>query len=110
MRPAVKPDGECYYEYLLIHVDDLMSVSLDPERPLLEIASDFKLKKDKVSAPDFYLGASIQRKNLNGRCLWTMSSRDYVKAALETVEKQLQNKNQKLPTKVATHDYTGNVW
>ena len=102
MRPATKPDKETYYEYLLVHVDDLMSISLDPERPLREIASDFKLKKDKVSAPDFYLGANIQCKSLNGRDVWTMSSRDYVKAAIETVEKQLQDKRQKLPTKVAT--------
>ena len=47
MRLAIKPDKETYYEYLLMQVDDLMSISLDPERPLREIATDFRLKKDK---------------------------------------------------------------
>ena len=30
MRAVVKPDGEKYYEYILVYVDDMLCVSYDP--------------------------------------------------------------------------------
>ena len=39
---------------------------------------------------------------MNGRDVWTMSSTDYVKAAIANVEEQLKKKGKKLPTKVPT--------
>ena len=30
MKPAVKPDGEEYYEYVLMYVDDILAISMDP--------------------------------------------------------------------------------
>ena len=45
MRPAVKPDGEKYYEYILIYVDDILTISFEPERPMEAIGRAFKFKK-----------------------------------------------------------------
>ena len=45
------------------------------------IAKDFKFKKDEI-----YLGAQLEQKQLNGRHMWTMSSTDYLKAAVQNVE------------------------
>ena len=28
LRPAVKPDGEEYYEYILVYVDDILAISV----------------------------------------------------------------------------------
>ena len=85
MRRAVKPDGEHYYEYILCYVDDIMSVSNDPIRPLKQIQEKFKFKKDKMVPPDIYLGGNIEKKLINDHDAWTLCSRDYVKAAVETI-------------------------
>ena len=33
-RPAIKPDGEEYYEYVLCYVDDVLAISYDPDRAM----------------------------------------------------------------------------
>jgi hypothetical protein len=102
LRPAVKPDGEKYYEYILVYVDDILSISHDPLPPMKEIEQAFKFKKNLIEAPDIYLGAKIERKTLNGKQTWTMSSRDYIKTAIANVEGQLKAKNMKLPSHATT--------
>ena len=32
LRPAIKPDGEEYYEYVLMYVDDILAISIDPTK------------------------------------------------------------------------------
>ena len=32
LRPAVKPDGEEYYEYVVCHVDDILAISMEAKR------------------------------------------------------------------------------
>ena len=86
MRPAAKPDGEEYYEYLLVYVDDILCVSDDPKVPMLEIVASLRFKKDKIEPPDMYLGATLEEKELNGEKLWTMSSTKYIKTAVEITE------------------------
>ena len=67
LRPAVKFDGEEYYEYILCYVDDTIVISVDAVRPLKEIAKALPLKKNKIAPPCFYLGAKLEKKNLNGK-------------------------------------------
>ena len=102
MRPAVRPDGEKYYEYMLVYVDDILCISEDPLRPMQQISSLLQFKKDKIEPPEFYLGARLERKELNGKAIWTMTSKDYVKAAVANIEKHLEKRNRKLPSKAVT--------
>lgn len=102
LRPAVKPDGEKYYEYILCYVDDILCISYDARVPMTEISGKFKFKKDKVKKPDFYLGARLALKDLNGKKVWTMSSTDYVKAAIDNIEELLRKKGSALPSQVVT--------
>ena len=102
MRPATKPTGEQYYEYILCYVDDLLCISHDAQRPMADIQSDLKFKNNKIEAPDFYLGAKLQLKKLNGRDTWTMSSADYIKSAIDNVEETLKKKGDRLPARAAT--------
>ena len=92
LRAPTKPTGEKYYEYMLIYVDDILSISHEARRPMNEIQASLKFKKNKVEEPEFYLGARLEKKRLNGRDVWTMSSTDYVKAAIANVEDQLKKK------------------
>ena len=58
LRPAVKADGEEFYEYVMSYVDNVIAVSMDAEATLRDIARDtFKYKNDVVEQPTSYLGA-----------------------------------------------------
>ena len=102
MRPAVKPDGFKYYEYVLCYVDDLLAISHDSKRVLQRVQAVFKLKDDKIEPPDMYLGAQLGKMDFDGINGWYISSEKYVKAALENIEKQLAENGQRLPTKCKT--------
>ena len=69
---------------------------------MMQVSQKFKFKKNKVEPPNFYLGAKLSKKKLNGRDVWTMSSAEYVKAAIDNIEEQLFKRNQKLPSRVTT--------
>ncbi|CAJ1929618.1 unnamed protein product [Cylindrotheca closterium] len=63
----------------------------------------FKFKKGKNEPPESYLGARLRKKSLDGVDMWTMSSYDYVVAAVKNVNKMLQgNTEWKLPKNVPT--------
>ena len=47
IRPALKPDGEEYYEYALIYVDDIMIISNDPNLVMEQIKEKFIRIKHK---------------------------------------------------------------
>ena len=91
-RPAVKSDGEKYYEYVLCYVDDVMCISADPAHTMKQIQEKFDFKNNTWSDLDIYLGARIQKKVLEGTKLWTMTSYDYLKAAIKEVGKKLKEK------------------
>ena len=87
LRPAIKPDGEQYYEYVLIDVDDLLSMSHDARAVIEEVREEgrFKIKGNKIKEPSTYLGATVEKKQMNGYTCWTMSSTAYIKAAIANV-------------------------
>ena len=103
MKPATKENGKRYYEYILCYVDDVLAISDNPELIIDDLKKVFKLKGDKAEVPDMYLGASLNKVDTptGGKC-WSMSPDKYVKAAIENVEKSLEKKKKKLPTKCAT--------
>jgi hypothetical protein len=58
MRPAQKPDGSEYYEYVLLYTDDVLVVSTDGERILSRkgIGRYFDPKEEWIGPPKIYLG------------------------------------------------------
>ena len=103
LRPAVKPgDGFEYYELVLCYVDDVLSMSADPESTLRGLQSVFKLKNDKIAEPDIYLGAQLGKMVVDGYECWTMSAEKYVLASVRNVEEALEKKGLRLPTKCYT--------
>jgi hypothetical protein len=68
-----------------------------------EIRRKFKLKKGKIEPLGSYLGARLRKKTLNGLDMWTMSSYDYVVAAVKTVKETLKDSPKwKLPKNAPT--------
>jgi hypothetical protein len=98
LRAATKTDGESYYEYVLMYVDDILSISCDPRAILEEIQGTLKFKNGKIEEQEYFLGAKLQRKPLNGFQCWTVTSQDYFKAAVKNVEEALKKSGRKLPT------------
>ena len=66
MRPATKPNGFKYYEYLLVYVDDVLAISHDPKPLIEEIGKTYELKKGSVGPPARYLGATISKFQIPG--------------------------------------------
>ena len=100
LKPAVKPDGEEYYEYILVCFDDILCISHKAKETMRLIAKDFMFKKDEIKPPEIYLGARLERNELNGQKVWTMTSVNYLKAAIKNLEERLEKKGKKLSTKM----------
>ena len=101
-RPAVKHDGEKYYEYLLCYVDDVLCVSDNPSHTMQQIKEKFNFKGNTWHDLDIYLGAKITKKVHEGTTLWTMTSLEYLKAAIKEIEAGLKDRGLQLPKKAAT--------
>ena len=67
-----------------------------------EISDVFKFKNDKVCEPETYLGARLQKKSINGKSCWTMTSVDYINAAVKNIKEATKATRWKLPTKAQT--------
>jgi hypothetical protein len=102
LRPASRADGEQYYEYILMYVDNILAISADPMPIMEDIQRMVKFKNDKIAVPPNYLGAKLLRKNINGIDCWSITSLDYVKATVETVEEGIEGKKWKLYSKAKT--------
>ena len=103
IRPAVKPNGEDYYEMLLTYVDDILCVSHDSMKTMQQIQQKLKLKNDKYEPPNDYLGAVLSRMTTaSGTECWTQSSDKYVEASIKEIEAVLLKKGRALPTKCNT--------
>jgi hypothetical protein len=101
MREAKKSNGDEYYEYVLLYVDDCLVISEHGESVIRnEIGKYFTLKESSIGPPDIYLGGKVRKVNLaNGSTAWSFSSSQYVQAAVNNVEEHLKKKMQKIPPK-----------
>ena len=102
MIPAVEPDGEEYNKYIWMYVEDILAISIQPKNVMKDIGRRLKFKNDKVEEPSSYLGARLQKKVINGWDYWTVTSLDYVKAAVAKVEEAVKKTTRQLPNKVLT--------
>ena len=103
IKPAIKPNGEEHYEYVMCYVDDLIAIAVDPRRILDDLkGDDIKYKNDEIKPPDMYLGARLKVRDLEGTHCWTITSHDYIKVAVETIKQADAIKRWRWPTKVST--------
>lgn len=91
IRPAAKANGFEYYEMLLTYVDDCLCVSANPTEMMDALSKIYDLK-DTVKPPERYLGANIRKWQLpDGREVWAMSGKDYVKNAVRICKDMLMS-------------------
>ena len=88
-KPAIKPDGEKYYEYIVVYIDDLLVIGQNPTNITDALQADpFNYTLKDVDEPKTYLGAVISKYNLEGSVTWAISADDYLRKALANVEEQ----------------------
>ena len=76
----------------MTYVDDLIAVSEDGKKVLQEVSKNIKFKNDKIEPPTNYLGAKISNKTIDGTKRWTISSEDYINAAIKNVEELVKKR------------------
>ena len=104
MRPAVKANGEEYYEYVLLYTDDILCISEDADNVIKnQIGKYFDIKEGSVGPPKIYLGGNMRMVVLeNGVKAWAFGSSQYVRAAVKNVEEYLQDQGKRLPKRAET--------
>ena len=88
-------------------MDDILAISHAPHGILDVIAQKVTLKPGSIEEPKHYLGANISRCTIldgNGefpmKQVWIMCSQEYMKRAIEEVERELNESGQFLPKKI----------
>ena len=87
---------------VLCYVDDVLAIGHDPMTTMEGIKRTFKIKDNKIEPPDMYLGAELSTMMIDGMECWVMSSKKYVKAAIQNVEERLHRQDKQLPSKCST--------
>ena len=107
MWPAIKSDGNTYYEYILLYVDDALVVSENAESILQnELGTYFYLKEESIGPPTVYLGGRVRKVQLEN-VVWAsiFSSSQYVQSAIKNVEAYIgrpKDSHLKIPLKAET--------
>ena len=80
MKPQTNKEGYKYWAYMLVYVDDCLSVHHDPGPVMEELKSRYKLKNDLYGEPTRYLGANVGKYQVphNGQFSWSMHAYDHV--------------------------------
>ncbi len=81
-----------------MYVDDILAILCYPGAILRDVQTTFKLKNDKVEPKEFYVGAKLQEKPING-IKQTITSQNYVKASVKNVKETPKNALQSLPSR-----------
>ena len=90
MKEDVHPDGEKYYRYILLYIDDALSIGVDAKAEIVKLEHYFAMKEGSIGDPDNYLGNKLKLTKLpNGVTAWGLSSSKYVQEAIANVERYL---------------------
>jgi hypothetical protein len=104
MRKGHKPSDFFYWEYALCYVDDILVLSHQPNIVMDAVAQHVTLKPRSVKPPDSYLGANVFQVTIHDgnqdspmKKVWARSATEYVKRAIQAVERELSLKDAYLP-------------
>lgn len=97
-------DGNEYYSYLVVYVDDVLCIHKNPDEVLKLINRDYQLKSPP-SAPNMYLGADFAKYEIfddetNSIInAWSMSADSHIKKALDVIEDRMSRDNVRFRSK-----------
>ena len=94
LKPSKDSNGNEYYSYLIVYVDDVLCLDKDPDRVLRMVNRDYRLK-EPPAPPTMYLGADFSayevqvNDDIQVKC-WAMSADSHIKKAIQVVKEKLQ--------------------
>jgi hypothetical protein len=92
LRAATKSNGFEYYEYILVYVDDQLTISENAKAITQQLITDYKYRLKDVGPPTKYLGAKAGKQVLSdGTLAWFMSAEEYLKKAIPEIERKFGN-------------------
>ena len=102
MKEQTRPDdGLVYYSYMLLYIDDALSINHDPQGELERLDKYFMMKPGSIGDPSIYLGAKLKKVQLsNGVWAWGQSPSKYVQEAVRNVEAHLKKTGKSLTKRV----------
>ena len=66
LRPTIKPDREEYYEYIIMYVENILAILMNPTKILkVTEGKTAKYKNVNIAPPKLYLGKKVKRKMMN---------------------------------------------
>ena len=65
MKQDFKPNLDHYYKYMLLYVDDLLHIGFNPKEDMDALNMIYRLK-EVFGPPDQYLGAKVEKLQLEG--------------------------------------------
>merc|ERR1712127_963948 len=83
-KPKTSVKGEKYYAYLIVYVDDILSIDINPKVAIDLLSQNYRIKDGSVQSPNMYLGTNIRKWKIqteDGTDIQTyaMGSSSYVK-------------------------------
>ncbi len=86
-----KENGEPYYKYILVYVDDVLHLHAKGRSDMERINEAYRLKDGSITPPARYLGANIDKVQLeDGTMAWSQTSKDYLTGAIQQVLSDLE--------------------
>lgn len=81
----------------MVYVDDILIVSMEPDRYMKQIQEDFTLKHSSIGTSKSNLGAGIGKVfHSDGSSSWTMGSQTYVEKVNSNIRSVLNQKDYSL--------------
>ena len=93
-KPMVRPeDGYEYYAYILLYIDDCLTIASDPTAELNLLNKYIQMKKGSIGDPGIYLGNKQHSVRLNNDVeAWSLSSSKSVQDAVKNVKQFILEK------------------
>ena len=108
MKVGVKDNNDRYWHYILLYVDNMLSIGIELQGQIEAIGKYFQMNPESIGPPNIYLGGKVSKIKLQNRVdAGAFSSSQYVQAAVKNVEDYLNKQNMKLKNKVRVPFTTG---
>ena len=87
MRPMNRSiDGFEHYEYILLHIDNVLFIGDDPTEVLQKIKKYFGLNPGSLSDLNIYLGENLKVMRMdNGVVAWSLIPLQYIQEAVNNI-------------------------
>jgi hypothetical protein len=108
MKQETKLNGEKYYAYILVYVDDLLIIHEDPYKDMAKIKNHYPVTEKSIGPPKVYLGANIQqlKSNTTNKECWGASAEQYVREAVKNVKERVKRDGFHFNKKLSDPNYS----